>query len=133
MAREGGIGVIHKNMSIAEQAAQVRRVKRAENGMIYDPVTISKTETVGDALNLMHENKIGGIPVVDAEKKLIGIVTNRDLRFQRDMTRLIGDVMTPRERLVTTHSTDLETAKDMLLGSKIEKRPWWTTRTIWWV
>ena len=123
LAREGGIGVIHKNMSIAEQAAQVRRVKRAENGMIYDPVTISKTETVGDALNLMHENKIGGIPVVDAEKKLIGIVTNRDLRFQRDMTRLIGDVMTPRERLITTHSTDLETAKDMLLGSKIEKLP----------
>ena len=123
LAREGGIGVIHKNMSIAEQAAQVRRVKRAENGMIYDPVTISKSETVGDALSLMHENKIGGIPVVDAEKKLIGIVTNRDLRFQRDMNRLIGDVMTPRERLITTHSTDLETAKDMLLNSKIEKLP----------
>ena len=123
LAREGGIGVIHKNMSIAEQAAQVRRVKRAENGMIYDPVTISKSETVGDALNLMAENKIGGIPVVDEAKKLIGIVTNRDLRFQRDMTRLIGDVMTPRERLITTHSTDLETAKDMLLNSKIEKLP----------
>ena len=123
LAREGGIGVIHKNMSIAEQAAHVRRVKRAENGMIYDPVTISKEATVGDALALMHENKIGGIPVVDEAKKLIGIVTNRDLRFQRDMTRLIGDVMTPRERLVTTHSTDLENAKDVLLGSKIEKLP----------
>lgn len=123
LAREGGIGVIHKNMSIADQAAQVRKVKRAENGMIYDPVTISKEATVGDALNLMHENKIGGIPVVDADNLLIGIVTNRDLRFQRDMTRLIGDVMTPRERLVTTHSTDLENAKDVLLGSKIEKLP----------
>ena len=123
LAREGGIGVIHKNMSIVEQAAQVRRVKRAENGMIYDPVTISKEETVADALNLMRENKIGGIPVVDSSMKLIGIVTNRDLRFQRDMNRLIGDVMTPRENLVTTHSTDLETAKDMLLGSKIEKLP----------
>ena len=93
LAREGGIGVIHKNMSIAEQAAHVRRVKRAENGMIYDPVTISKDHTVGDALNLMKENKIGGIPVVDADRKLIGIVTNRDLRFQRDMSRRIEEVM----------------------------------------
>lgn len=123
LAREGGIGVIHKNMTIAEQAAQVRRVKRAENGMIYDPVTISKESTVGDALAMMHENKIGGIPVVDGERKLIGIVTNRDLRFQRDMGRLIGDVMTPRERLVTTHSTELEHAKEVLLNSKIEKLP----------
>ncbi|MBR3847197.1 MAG: IMP dehydrogenase, partial [Alistipes sp.] len=123
LAREGGIGVIHKNMTIAEQAAHVRRVKRAENGMIYDPVTISKEATVGDALQLMHENKIGGIPVVDENKILIGIVTNRDLRFQRDMNRLIGDVMTPGDKLVTTHSTDLENAKDVLLGSKIEKLP----------
>ena len=90
LAREGGIGVIHKNMSIAEQAAHVRRVKRAENGMIYDPITISKEHTVGDALALMQENKIGGIPVIDAERRLIGIVTNRDLRFQRDMHRLIS-------------------------------------------
>lgn len=85
LAREGGIGVIHKNMSIAEQAAHVRRVKRAENGMIYDPITITKEQTVGDALKLMHDNKIGGIPVIDADNRLIGIVTNRDLRFQRDM------------------------------------------------
>lgn len=92
LAREGGIGVIHKNMSIAEQAVQVRRVKRAENGMIYDPVTISKEETVGDALALMQENKIGGIPVVDAGRRLIGIVTNRDLRFQRDMQRRIDGI-----------------------------------------
>ena len=82
LAREGGIGVIHKNMSIAEQAAHVRRVKRAENGMIYDPITITKEQTVGDALKLMHDNKIGGIPVIDADNRLIGIVTNRDLRFQ---------------------------------------------------
>ena len=91
LAREGGIGVIHKNMSIAEQAAHVRKVKRAENGMIYDPITISKDDTVGDALALMKENKIGGIPVVAPDQHLIGIVTNRDLRFQRDMNRKIDE------------------------------------------
>jgi len=122
LAREGGIGVIHKNMSIAEQAAHVRRVKRAENGMIYDPVTISKNHTVGDALALMHENKIGGIPVVDPDRKLIGIVTNRDLRFQRDMSRRIEEVMTST-RLITTHNTELEHAADVLLNNKIEKLP----------
>ena len=123
LAREGGIGVIHKNMTIAEQAAQVRRVKRAENGMIYDPVTISKENTVGDALNLMRENKIGGIPVVDADRRLIGIVTNRDLRFQRDMDRRISEVMTPGDRLITTHRTDLAHASEVLLNNKIEKLP----------
>ena len=123
LAREGGIGVIHKNMTIAEQAAQVRKVKRAENGMIYDPVTISKDHTVGDALNLMKENKIGGIPVVDADRMLIGIVTNRDLRFQRDMSRRIEEVMTPGDRLVTTHNPELAHAQEILLNSKIEKLP----------
>ncbi len=123
LAREGGIGVIHKNMTIAEQAAQVRRVKRAENGMIYDPITISKDQTVGDALRLMHENKIGGIPVVAEDRKLIGIVTNRDLRFQRDMKRLISEVMTPAERLITTHNSALENASEILLRNKIEKLP----------
>lgn len=123
LAREGGIGVIHKNMTIAEQAAQVRRVKRAENGMIYDPITISKDQTVGDALRLMHENKIGGIPVVAEDRKLIGIVTNRDLRFQRDMKRLISEVMTPAERLITTHNSALENASGILLRNKIEKLP----------
>ena len=123
LAREGGIGVIHKNMTIAEQAAQVRKVKRAENGMIYDPVTISKDHTVGDALNLMKENKIGGIPVVDADRMLIGIVTNRDLRFQRDMSRRIEEVMTPGDRLVTTHNPELSHAQEILLNSKIEKLP----------
>ncbi len=122
LAREGGIGVIHKNMSIAEQAAHVRRVKRAENGMIYDPITIAKEQTVGDALQLMHDNKIGGIPVVDPAGKLIGIVTNRDLRFQRDMDRCIEDVMT-KENIITTHSTELEKASEILLRNKIEKLP----------
>ena len=123
LAREGGIGVIHKNMPIEVQAAQVRAVKRAENGMIYDPVTISKDHTVGDALQMMKENKIGGIPVVDDKMILIGIVTNRDLRFQSDMNRLIAEVMTPGDRLVTTHSTELTNAKEVLLNSKIEKLP----------
>ncbi|MBQ5679453.1 MAG: IMP dehydrogenase [Rikenellaceae bacterium] len=122
IAREGGIGVIHKNMSIAVQAAQVRKVKRAENGMIYDPITISKDNTVGDALKLMHDNKIGGIPVVNDANILIGIVTNRDLRFQRDMSRKIEEVMTC-EGLVTTTNPDLAHAADILLQNKIEKLP----------
>ena len=122
LAREGGIGVIHKNMSIAEQASQVRKVKRAENGMIYDPITILKDNTVGDALALMRENKIGGIPVVTEQGTLIGIVTNRDLRFQRDMSRRIEDVMT-KEGLITTYNPDLQTASDILLQNKIEKLP----------
>ena len=107
IAREGGIGVIHKNMSIEEQARQVAIVKRAENGMIYDPVTIKRGSTVQDALDIMAEYKIGGIPVVDDEGYLVGIVTNRDLRFERDMAKHIDLVMTPKERLVTTNqSTD---------------------------
>ena len=121
IAREGGIGVIHKNMTIAQQAAQVRKVKRAENGMIYDPITISKDNTVGDALQIMRENKIGGIPVVDSDKTLIGIVTNRDLRFQTDMARKIADIMTTE--LVTTRNSDLATASQILLENKIEKLP----------
>ena len=122
IAREGGIGVVHKNMSIAAQAAQVRKVKRAESGMIYDPVTISKDETVGDALRLMKENHIGGIPVVDKEMKLIGIVTNRDLRFQTDMALPIAEVMTCKN-LVTTNNPDLQDASKILLKNKIEKLP----------
>ncbi|MBP3644412.1 MAG: IMP dehydrogenase [Alistipes sp.] len=122
IAREGGIGVIHKNMSIAEQAAQVRRVKRAENGMIYDPVTITGEQTVGDALALMRENKIGGIPVIDQNRMLVGIVTNRDLRFQKDMTRRIDEVMTS-ENLVTITNPEAEDVADVLLRNKIEKLP----------
>lgn len=122
IAREGGIGVIHKNMSIAEQAAQVRRVKRAENGMIYDPVTITGEQTVGDALALMRENKIGGIPVVDENRMLVGIVTNRDLRFQKDMNRHIDEVMTS-ENLVTITNPETEDVTEVLLRNKIEKLP----------
>lgn len=122
IAREGGIGVIHKNMSISAQAAQVRKVKRAESGMIYDPITISRNQTVGEALRLMHDNHIGGIPVVDADNKLIGIVTNRDLRFQEDMDLPIENVMTS-EKLVTTRSTNLSEAAKILLENKIEKLP----------
>ena len=122
IAREGGIGVVHKNMSIAAQAAQVRKVKRAESGMIYDPITITKEQTVGDALRLMKENHIGGIPVVDADMKLIGIVTNRDLRFQTDMSLPIAEVMTCKN-LVTTNNPDLQEASKILLKNKIEKLP----------
>ncbi len=122
MAREGGIGVIHKNMPIEDQARQVRKVKRAENGMIYDPITISKDHTVGDALHLMRENRIGGIPVVEGDNRLIGIVTNRDLRFQKEMEKRIVEVMTPMP-LITTHLTKLQNAADILLQNKIEKLP----------
>lgn len=124
IAREGGIGVIHKNMSIEEQAKQVRAVKRAENGMISNPVSIKRGKTVGDALSIMAEYRIGGIPVVDDENHLVGIVTNRDLRFQRDMDRLIDDGVMTTENLVTTNqSTDLEAAADILQNYKIEKLP----------
>ncbi|MDR0506194.1 MAG: IMP dehydrogenase [Dysgonamonadaceae bacterium] len=123
IAREGGIGVIHKNMSIEEQAKQVRSVKRAENGMISNPVNIKRGKTVGDALALMSEYKIGGIPVVDNEHHLVGIVTNRDLRFQRKMNRLVEEVMTSKDLVTTNQSTDLEAASDILQQHKIEKLP----------
>ena len=123
IAREGGIGVIHKNMTIEEQARQVAIVKRAENGMIYDPVTIRRGSTVKDALDMMHDYHIGGIPVVDDENHLVGIVTNRDLRFERHMDNKIDEVMTS-ENLVTTHiQTDLIAAAAILQENKIEKLP----------
>ena len=123
IAREGGIGVIHKNMTIEEQARQVANVKRAENGMIYDPVTIRRGSTVKDALDMMHDYHIGGIPVVDDENHLVGIVTNRDLRFERHMDKKIDEVMTS-ENLVTTHiQTDLIAAAAILQENKIEKLP----------
>jgi len=123
IAREGGIGVIHKNMSIEAQAREVAIVKRAENGMIYDPVTIRRGRTVQDALDLMAEYHIGGIPVVDHNGLLVGIVTNRDLRFERHLDKLIDDVMT-KENLVTTHQhTDLAAAAQILQENKIEKLP----------
>lgn len=123
IAREGGIGVIHKNMTIEEQAHQVAIVKRAENGMIYDPVTIRRGKTVKDALEMMHDYHIGGIPVVDDENRLVGIVTNRDLRFERRLDKTIDEVMTC-ENLVTTHQqTDLQAAAAILQENKIEKLP----------
>lgn len=123
IAREGGIGVIHKNMSIEEQAKQVEIVKRAENGMIYDPISIRKGKTVGDALKLMKEYKIGGIPVVDEYGYLVGIVTNRDLRFQQNLDLLIDDVMTKDDIITTDQTTDLEKAAEILQHYKIEKLP----------
>ena len=124
IAREGGIGVIHKNMSIAEQGHQVAIVKRAENGMIYDPITIKAQATVKDALDIMAEYHIGGIPVVDDNKKLVGIVTNRDLRFETNMMRPICEVMTGAEHLVVTNQqTDMEAAANILRENKIEKLP----------
>ena len=123
IAREGGIGVIHKNMSIEEQARQVHAVKRAENGMIYDPVTIKVGSTVNDALNMMREYHIGGIPVVDGDNNLVGIVTNRDLRFERNLSRRIDEVMTKENLITTTQSTNLEEAAEILQRHKIEKLP----------
>lgn len=123
IAREGGIGVIHKNMPIAEQARQVHAVKRAENGMIYDPVTITRGSTVGEALAMMKEYHIGGIPVVDDNRKLVGIVTNRDLRFERNLNSLVDDVMTKDNLVTTSQSTNLQQAADILQQYKIEKLP----------
>ena len=123
IAREGGIGVIHKNMGIEEQARQVMMVKRAENGMIYDPITITPEKKVKDALELMAKFKIGGIPVVDEHGYLVGIVTNRDLRFERNMNRPISEVMTTKNLVSTTESTNLEKAADILQQHKIEKLP----------
>ncbi len=123
IAREGGIGVIHKNMTIEEQARQVHTVKRAENGMIYDPVTIKRGSTVATALDMMHEYHIGGIPVVDDERKLVGIVTNRDLRFETDMNKPIDGVMTSSGLVTTNQSTNLEEAAKILQTYKIEKLP----------
>ena len=123
IAREGGIGVIHKNMSIEEQARQVAIVKRAENGMIYDPVTIKRGKTVRDALQLMSEYRIGGIPVVDDDMHLVGIVTNRDLRFERELDKLIDDVMSKENLITTSQQTDLVAAAQILQENKIEKLP----------
>jgi len=123
IAREGGIGVIHKNMSIEEQAKQVRSVKRAENGMISNPVSIKRGKTVGDAIALMAEYKIGGIPVVDDDNHLVGIVTNRDLRFQHNLSLRVEDVMTKENLVTTDQSTDLTAATEILQQYKIEKLP----------
>ncbi|MFY7970441.1 MAG: IMP dehydrogenase [Flavobacteriales bacterium] len=123
MAREGGIGVIHKNMPIAAQAAEVRKVKRSESGMIQDPVVLLLSAKVGDALALMAENKIGGIPVVDEQGFLKGIVTNRDLRFEKEMQKPITEVMTTKNLITTTKTKDIQSAEGILQANKIEKLP----------
>ena len=123
IAREGGIGVLHKNMSIEDQAFQVRKVKRAESGMIMDPITLPLTALVKDAKDSMRENRIGGIPVVDAEGKLLGIVTNRDLRFEKNEMRPVEEVMTSENLITAAKGTTLSEAEEILQENKIEKLP----------
>ena len=123
LAREGGLGILHKNMTIEQQVEQVRKVKRSESGLIIDPITLRVDATIGDALRLMKENKIGGIPIVDANQTLVGILTNRDLRFEDNKRRLVKEVMT-RENLITApEGTDLKKAEKILQKYKIEKLP----------
>ncbi len=123
LAREGGIGMIHKNMSIEQQAAEVKKVKRSESGMIKDPITLHGDATLADALGIMKDNKIGGIPVTDQEGKLVGIITNRDLRFEKQLDKKISEVMTKENLITTDAATDLNMAKDILQRHKIEKLP----------
>ncbi|MCW3077743.1 MAG: guaB [Bacteroidetes bacterium] len=124
MAQEGGIGVLHKNMSIDDQAAQVRKVKRSESGMIVDPITLRESAVIEDALKIMGEHKIGGIPVVDKDNKLVGIVTNRDLRFEKLMSKPVTNVMTPSSKVITAkQGITLKQAEEVLQNHKIEKLP----------
>lgn len=123
MAQEGGIGIIHKNMSIKKQAGQVRKVKRSESGMILDPITLNENATLGDAVQIMTENKIGGIPIVNDEGRLTGIITNRDLRFQKDLTQPVSAIMTSQNLITAQKGTDLAKAEDILQEYKIEKLP----------
>jgi inosine-5''-monophosphate dehydrogenase len=121
LAREGGLGILHKNMSIEKQAEQVRKVKRSESGLIFDPITLHEDATIGDAKRLMKENKIGGIPIVDKNKKLVGILTNRDLRFETDKKRKVSEVMTKENLITATEGTTLKKAEKILQQHKIEK------------
>ena len=123
LAREGGLGILHKNMSISQQAEQVRKVKRSESGLIIDPVTLLENATIGDAMRLMRENKIGGIPIVDKQGKLVGILTNRDLRFEDDGNRKVSEVMTKEKLITAPEGTDLKKAETILRNYKIEKLP----------
>ena len=123
IAREGGIGMLHKNMSIEKQAEQVRRVKRADSGLIIDPITLHEDATVGDAMLLMKENKIGGIPIINKQNKLVGILTNRDLRFEKDRKKLVSKVMTTEHLITAPKGTDLKKAETILEQYKIEKLP----------
>ncbi|MEO7961554.1 MAG: IMP dehydrogenase [Ginsengibacter sp.] len=123
LAREGGLGILHKNMSIEEQAAQVRKVKRSESGLILDPITLLVDATIGDALKIMEENRIGGIPIVDKGGKLVGILTNRDLRFEDDFSRKVSELMTKENLITAPEGTDLKKAQAILRKHKIEKLP----------
>jgi len=123
LAREGGLGILHKNMSIEKQAEQVRKVKRSESGLIIDPVTLHESATIGDALKLMQENKIGGIPIIDNASKLVGILTNRDLRFETDKRKKVSEVMTTEKLVTAPEGTDLKKAEKILRQYKIEKLP----------
>ena len=124
IAQEGGIGVLHKNMSIEDQAAQVRKVKRSESGMISEPVTLDEHATIGEALQMITEHKIGGIPVVDKKNHLTGIITNRDLRFEKDMKKAVSKVMTTKKNLITAKfGITLKEAEVILQTHKIEKLP----------
>ncbi|OQY92956.1 MAG: IMP dehydrogenase [Sphingobacteriales bacterium UTBCD1] len=123
LAREGGLGILHKNMSIEKQAEQVRKVKRSESGLILDPVTLTANATIGDAVRLMKENKIGGIPIIDKTGKLVGILTNRDLRFEIDMKRKVSEVMTKVNIVTAPEGTDLKKAEQLFKKTKVEKLP----------
>ena len=123
LAREGGLGILHKNMSIEKQAEQVRKVKRSESGLIIDPVTLLADATIGDALKLMRENKIGGIPIIDKNGKLVGILTNRDLRFEENMKRKVSEVMTKENLYTAPEGTDLKKAEQLFKKTKVEKLP----------
>ncbi|MDR3681865.1 MAG: IMP dehydrogenase [Flavipsychrobacter sp.] len=123
LAREGGIGILHKNMSIERQAEHVRKIKRSESGLIVDPITLSPDATMGDVQKLMRENKISGIPIIDSNKKLIGIVTNRDMRFQKDTRKKVSEIMTSENLVTAPHGTDMKKAEKILEQYKIEKLP----------
>ncbi|MBK7562475.1 MAG: IMP dehydrogenase [Chitinophagaceae bacterium] len=123
LAREGGLGILHKNMSIEKQAEQVRKVKRSESGLIIDPITLLADATIGDALRLMKENKIGGIPIIDKNGKLVGILTNRDLRFEDNPKRKVSEVMTKENLYTAPEGTDLKKAEQLFKKTKVEKLP----------
>lgn len=123
LAREGGLGILHKNMSIEKQAEQVRKVKRSESGLIIDPVTLLADATIGDAVRIMRENKIGGIPIIDKNRKLVGILTNRDLRFEENMKRKVSEAMTKENLFTAPEGTDLKKAEELFRKTKVEKLP----------
>ncbi|RYZ50063.1 MAG: IMP dehydrogenase, partial [Chitinophagaceae bacterium] len=123
LAREGGLGILHKNMSIEQQASEVRKVKRSENGLILDPITLSPDASIGEALRLMRENKIGGIPIVDASQKLVGILTNRDLRLETDLKKKVSTIMTSEHLITAPEGTDLKKAELIFKKNKVEKLP----------